>query len=314
MATDGDFLQYSGFHQPAFKLGHSLADLVIAPSEPDELVTVTIQMVQNEAQAATMTLVRDVAVQVLSNWSPILEYQNAIVSMRAEDLTRIVERPDVYWIGERFEYELMDEVQGQILAGNVSGGSPTSPGYLAWLDGLGFSNDPADYPIVDIIDDGIGNGTVDSGDPTLHEFGDIVNSTRLAYVSNCTAAASGEGQGGHGHINLSIAGGFDTRGGFPFQDLNGYQRGLGINPYGRFAGTRIFAPSFDLSRCQGTFTGLINSSQDDGAHITSNSWGCSGCAGFYDTGSQVFDIGVRDADLNEPGNQEMIIFFSAGSQ
>lgn len=221
----------------------------------------------------------------------------------------------MFWIGERFERELHDEVQGQIMAGELDAGQtgPTGPGYLAVLGSLGFSTDPADYPVVDVTDDGIGNGTTTSGDPTFHELGSDANPTRLAYVANCTSAADGGGIGGHGHLNLSVAGSYDTRSGFPFQDPDGFQRGLGINPYGRFAGTRVFGPSFDLSSCGSTDTGLIQSEQDNGAQISTNSWGCSGCAGSYDDSSQAFDVGVRDADLVEAGNQELIFVFSAGN-
>jgi hypothetical protein len=45
----------------------------------------------------------------------------------------------------------------------------------------------------------------------------------------------------------------------------------------------------------------------------SNSWGCSGCAGSYDDSSQAFDVGTRDADLSEPGNQQLIMLFAAGN-
>ena len=41
---------------------------------------------------------------------------------------------------------------------------PSAPGYLSWLDSHGFSMNQNDYPIVDVTDDGIGNGTVNSGD------------------------------------------------------------------------------------------------------------------------------------------------------
>ena len=96
-------------------------------------------------------------------------------------------------------------------------------------------------------------------------------------------------------------------------DPNGYIRTQGVNPYGRLAGTRIFAPGFDLSACGGTDTGTIQSEYQNGARISSNSWGCSGCAGSYDDGSQAYDVGVRDADLGAPGNQELIVTFSAGN-
>ncbi len=315
LASKGEIVQFSAPHQPYLKLGQTLVERVEKGPAPSELVTVTVQMLDHEGKTETETLVKTLAQAALSAWTPVLNYQNIIIQIALADVVQLVQRPDITWVGERLERELMDEVQGQILAGNFDGSQsgPASPGYLAWLDSFGFSQNPSDYPIVDITDDGIGNGTVNSGDPTLHEFGSPANPTRLAFVDNCTNSSSGQGPDGHGHINVSIAGGYDVRTGFPFEDPDGYQRGLGINPYGRFAGTRIFDPGFDLSSCGGTDTGLIKSEQDSGAIISSNSWGCSGCAGLYDDGSQAFDAGTRDADLTEPGNQEMIFVFSAGN-
>lgn len=316
MAAKNEFVQFSAVYQPAYKLGSSLQERANADSVTDskELVTVTIQMLNHAGKSATEKLIKDTAVSIQIPWHNILDYQNTTVTIPVSDITKIAQQPDVYWVGERFERTKMDEVQGQIVAGNISGGSPSGTGYLPWLNSKGFSTDPADYPVVDIVDDGIGNGSVNSNDSTLHEFGSTGNPTRLSYVDNCTNSANGAGPDGHGHINVNIAGGYDTRAGFPFRDPNGYQRGLGISPYGRFAGTRIFDNSgFDLSSCSGTDTGLIKSSQDSGAQITSNSWGCGGCAGQYDDSSQAFDVGVRDADLTQSGNQEMIMLFAAGN-
>jgi hypothetical protein len=279
------------------------------------VVPVVIQMYRHDGRASSETAIASLAVDPLSGWAPILKFQNIIITLSVGDVGAIASLPDVFWIEERMERQLLDEVQGQILAGNFNAdqSGPSAPGYLAWLDGYGFSTDPAAYPIVDVTDDGIGNGTVNSGDPTFHLFGDTANATRLAYVANCTDSASGEGVDGHGHINTSIVGGYDTRGGFPFQDPLGYQRGLGINPYGRLAGTRIFDPGFDQSGCGYSDTGVIQSVQDNGALINTNSWGCALCADTYDDSSQAYDTGVRDADLTEAGNQEMIILFSAGN-
>ena len=79
--------------------------------------------------------------------------------------------------------------------------------------------------------------------------------------------------------------------------------------------TKIFtnAGSYNVTNCGGTDTGVIKREQDSGARISSNSWGCSGCAGTYDDSSQAYDVGVRDADLTEAGNQQMIYVFSAGN-
>ncbi|MCA9979342.1 MAG: S8 family serine peptidase, partial [Anaerolineales bacterium] len=315
MASQKEFLQFSTPYHPFFKFGPTLRNMT---QQGDELVTVTVQMYRHDGREATEAVLKDLFVEQLSAWEPVLDYQNAIATVRVSDLATIAQQTDVYWVGERLERERMDEIQGQILAGNFNGdqSGPSGTGYLPWLSSYGFSTNPADYPIVDITDDGVGNGTVNSGDYTLHEMGDLGNPTRLNYVGNCTSEASGEGPDGHGHINTNIVGGYDPNegAGFPFEDPNGYLRGMGINPFTRLASTRIFdSVGFDLSSCGGTDTGLIKSSQDNGAHISTNSWGCGGCAGSYDDSSQAFDVGVRDADLTEPGNQELMFIFAAGN-
>lgn len=312
------FVQYSAPYQPYFKLGLSLRDRLLQGGDPGEVVPVTIQVYDHAGKGQTRALIEGWSVVAPAPWSPILAYENTAAAVRAGDLPALAQRPDVVWIGERFSRELLDEVQGQILAGDLvvdanANLGPAGPGYLAWLDGLGFSQNPADYPILDITDDGLGDGTLTPGDATLYQFGDFANPSRLAYVQNCTATPGGGSEGGHGHINASIAGGYDQRTGFPFQDPLGYRRGLGINPYGPLAGTRVFAPSFDLTNCGGSDTGLIQASYSAGARISSNSWGCPFCAGQYDASSQAFDLGSRDADLALAGNQQFLFLFASGN-
>ena len=313
-AERGHFIQLSLPYQPYFKLGRTLLPLVTQQNTPEAVIPVVIQLYRHENMAETEAFIQQHTVAVLAPNQTVLNYTNLYVTVRAGGLADIARRPDVVWLEERIEPEPLDEVQGQIVAGNLDGSQdgPDSPGYLAWLDSFGFSKDPNDYPVVDIVDDGIGNGAVNSGDPTLHQFGNVISPTRLIYIDNCTLEADGGGPDGHGHINISIAGGYDTRAGLPFRDLDGYQRGLGINPYGRFAGTRIFGPGFDLTACGGTETGLIKSSQDSGAQITSNSWGAP-VGGDYNTSAQTYDVGTRDADTTEAGNQPLIIVVAAGN-
>ena len=314
LGKTGQFVQFSLPYQPYFKLGRTLLPRVTEADSSEEIVPTVIQLYQHDGLSETRSFIERRTISSLAPDQPILNYINVYAEIRVVDMADIARRPDVVWLGERVEPEMLDEVQAQIVAGNLSPdqSGADAPGYLAWLDSFGFSQDPNDYPIVDVVDDGIGNGAVNSGDATLHQFGISANVTRLAYVDNCTGATDGGGPDGHGHINTSIVGGYDTRAGFPFRDLDGYQRGQGINPYGRLAGTRIFGPDFSLSNCGGTETGLIKNSQDNGAQITSNSWGAP-VNGDYDSASQAFDVGVRDADLSQPGNQAMIMIFAAGN-
>jgi hypothetical protein len=315
MVTRGDFLQYSGVYQPYFKLGPSLIERFTQQSEPNEIVPVWLQIYRHEGNIRSKETIKALSIQEFSSWSPIMAFETIQVKMRLEDIYRVANLPDVYWIGEMFERGLMDEVQGQILAGNFDAGftGPDSPGYLSWLNGYGFSTNPDDYPILDITDDGIGNGTVNSGDSTLYVSGNLNNATRLAYVQNCTSEDDGGGPDGHGHLNASIAGGYDDRSGSPYKDGDGFNRGLGINPYGRLAGTRVFGLSYDASNCGDTDLGVIQTSYAAGARISSNSWGCGACADTYDISSQAYDFGTRDAEPNLPGNQQFLFVFAAGN-
>ncbi|MFO7681429.1 MAG: S8 family serine peptidase [Chloroflexota bacterium] len=321
LAAEGAFIQFSAPYPSALKPSPALVEQGIS-AEKTAVLPVTIQMVQHDGQAASEALLADLMVTQTSAWQPLMNFQTIYGTIRAEDITVVTALPDVYWVGLQQPRELMDEVQGQILAGSIIitstySGMPSGPGYLAWLDSYGFSQDLNDYPLVDITDDGIGNGSAEAagGDRTFREFGLLANPSRVAYIENCTDAASAAGPGGHGHLNLSIAGGYDVRNGFPYRDSDGYQLGLGINPYGRFGGTRVFNNNgfWNISACGGTDTALIQQNQNSGAQISSNSWGCSTCAGTYDAASQAYDVGVRDADLSEPGSQQMIYLFSAGN-
>lgn len=91
--------------------------------------------------------------------------------------------------------------------------------------------------------------------------------------------------------------------------------GSGIAPYDplQFAG---MAPGAGLVMIEdfGSFSDeeQVELAYDSGARLSNNSWG--GVVGFdYNIFSQIWDGLVRDAKQNEPGNQELITFFSAGN-
>jgi hypothetical protein len=193
---------------------------------------------------------------------------------------------------------------------------PSGPGYLEWLNSLGFPGDPNRYPIVDVVDDGVDSGSASAVlHPDFYQYGSMTNSDRIAYQVNCTGDAIANGVNGHGNLNAGIVGGYNARSGFPFEDSQGYQYGLGISPYGRLAGTKIFSNSgtFDLSRCGGYYTGLIAVSASSGAAITSNSWGSTTSLGAYTVSAQIYDSLTRDASAALPGSQPILHIFSAGN-
>ena len=320
LAAQKTVLQFSEPLPSFVKLGESLFERTRNASASSAPIPITVQMYRHADGAATKRALEALGLKPTTDWSPILNYDIAKFEATLDQVRRIIEFPDVYWVGEVHPRTLNDEVQSQIIRGYLNAGStgPQAPGYLPWLDALGFSTDPADYPIVDITDDGIGNRTTATGDPTLHALGNIANPSRIVFNQHCGSAATNSTVRGHGHINANIAGGYDLRANattpgarFPGE----YQRGLGINPYVRLGGTRIFnsANSFDQSGCGGTDSGVIKAVYTAGAKISSNSWGCSGCASQYDDGSQAYDAGTRDADPTIAGNQQLITIFAAGN-
>jgi hypothetical protein len=165
---------------------------------------------------------------------------------------------------------------------------------------------------VDVTDDGIDNGSAIPTHPDFYELGDPARSDRLIYNYNWTEDLLADGTAGHGNLNASIVGGYNAQSGAAYTDAGGYHYGLGVNPFGRMAGSKVFANGgwwdYELT----SYTPLVSTAYTNGARITSNSWGAS-TYGEYTTDDQEYDALVRDAQPDVPGNQEMLIVFSTGN-
>ncbi len=214
--------------------------------------------------------------------------------------------------------ELLDEIQGQVLAGNyvLSSGKVVaeSPGYLDWLTAQGFPTDPEAYPLVDVMDDGLDAGNADANlHPNFYQGGSPINPDRVAYIRNCTSDSLGNNVGGHGTLNAGILAGYDAD--TQSYEADGFQLGLGISPFGRVAATKLFTNSggFDWTQCSGSYSGVLQPAYQAGARLTSNSWGGSG-DGAYTADSQAYDALTRDALPAVTGNQEMLHIFAAGNR
>src|SRR6185503_2109840 len=90
--------------------------------------------------------------------------------------------------------------------------------------------------------------------------------------------------------------------------------GIGVAPFVKVGSSVIFDPdSFTFPN----FANLESKGYNDGARISTNSWGAA-VGGAYGTDSQAYDALVRDAQpagssFPAAGNQEMVIVFSAGN-
>ncbi|MEO7431646.1 MAG: S8 family serine peptidase [Dokdonella sp.] len=320
---------YYGFLKVDPALGDALAKNTLAATNDE--VDVIVQVYRHDNVQATRQFITSKGIlpprqlgPVGSGkadyiWAPVLAYENVKLRVHIADVPAIAERPDVTFVGTVSPRRMMDEKQDIIMTGDFSP-SMVSIDYLQFLINHGFSQSAADYPIVDLTDSTIDEGgtgvtVLNTTDPRLHVGGSVSNPVRVSYFKNCsnTPSTSVGAIDGHGSLNAGIIVGYDQTTGSPYQDSDGHQLGLGINPFGRVGSTAIFVPGFDISACGGTDQGVIAANWSNGARISSNSWGLTVPPTTYDDGDQSYDAGVRDADPVASGNQEMIYIFSAAN-
>ena len=228
----------------------------------------------------------------------VLNYHNVELRVAVARLAEIARIDSVFAVEERGQRRKLDEAQGQIVAGNLSGNLPTAPGYIAWLNGKGFSSSQFTTFVVNVVDDAYSL----TGHPDLA-------TARIAFQNNPTNQTGA--QGGHGFLNSHIIGGINTGTGSAVEDANGYNYGLGIAPYARMGVTAIFGGTASSG------TAWENTAYGQSARISSNSWGFTTATGGpiprYDTNAQSYDRIVRDAQTGTAGHQQMTIVFAAGN-
>ncbi len=282
------FVQFVGSFEPAFRIAPKLRALKESAEIP-----VTVQVADVSVAEATVnalsrmgTLATDRAV------TRVAGFINIPMNVAAGRITEISHLDSVFTIELRTPPRKLDEVQGQILASNLSGNIPSGPGYQAWLDGKGFSSSQFTSFAVSVADDAY----------TLKGHADLPNS-RIAFEYNPTNQSGA--LGGHGFLNSHIIGGFNNKTGSPNVDAGGYHYGLGVAPYAKVGVTAIFG--------SGTFSPQAweDAAYGKSARISSNSWGFS-YDYVYDTNAQLYDAVVRDAQ-SASGLQPLLEVFAAGN-
>lgn len=312
-------LRWWGAYQPWYALAPQLRSIDASDTE----IEVTVQIYDHSGVDDTLAAIA-AAAKITRPPYPVLNYRNLRVRLTADQLSWLASLPDVVNVEPAPHFTKNDEVQGQILAGNLNtaGTQPNGPGYISWLrDTIGFTTDPAAYPIIDLVDDGLDNGTATPSHADFWTLGNPTSTDRLAYNANWTSDPLPDGGAGHGNLNASIAVGYNDQSGFPYADTTGvtanYNYGVGINPFGRVGGSKVFNNAGYWDTVAG-YTDIISSSYAQGARISSNSWGCGSpyCTGaYYTADSQEYDALVRDAQPGSAvaGNQPMLIVFAAGN-
>jgi len=172
------------------------------------------------------------------------------------------------------------EYAAQLSAGNVDGNGIGLPGYAAWLAGLGLSGD------------GVMVGHVDDGFDPAHP--DLASS-----AAPCSGASCGSAVSQHGTHAAGIIAGDASSGAL---DPTGFLSGQGVAPGVQLVG-QLYSP---IALLPTGMLDLMRDSTENGALLSSNSWGRSSLTLGYDIHTLLVDAGVRDTDVARPGHQSLI--------
>ena len=287
-------VQFVGDYEPAFRLSPGLH---AARGKGGDVVDVTVQVVDGPDAKDTIANLTALANEFVQSYQ-VLNYHNVELKVPSARLAQIASYDGVFGVEERGQRRKLDEAQGQIVAGNLSGNSPTGPGYLSWLAGEGFTSSQFTSFSVNVVDDTY----------TLQGHPDFP-AGRVAFQNNPTNQTGA--LGGHGFLNANIVGGFNNGTGSAVEDALGFNYGLGIAPFARVGVTAIFGGTASSG------TTWESTAYGQGARISSNSWGfqtqTGGPVADYDASSQSYDSLVRDAQSGTAGLQQLSIIFAAGN-
>ncbi len=298
-------------YEPAYKLRPELRPPTLAANALQRLVVQVIGDAEGEAFAAELAARHQ---KLCEPWR-VLGWINVELMAAGSVALELARDARVFAVEPKLDATLWDEAQGQIMAANLNaaGTGPSGPGYLSWLQGLGFPGtgaNPFSFA-VDVVDDGVDKGSTSDVNVEFKVDGLSGGASRFVYSNNYSGDPSGDSQAGHGNINASIIGGWNTGTGSSYEDASGYNYGLGIAPWVKIGNSKVFNNAGSGIFNQSTPTRMQNA-WNGGARISSNSWGyTSGTT--YNSESQAHDSTVRDAASGTAGNQEMTIVFAAGN-
>jgi subtilisin-like proprotein convertase family protein len=238
------------------------------------------------------------------------------VALSGAEVSALAADPAVVSITPYSAPGLLDERSAQIVAGNLTAGLPTGPGYLDWLNSKGFGG--GTLPVtIDVTDTGFDNGSAGApGHGDFYTNGDMASGvSRVAYAHDWTGDGSARDCGGHGTNVASIAAGFGAGTGPARVDAAGFRYGMGAAPRVQLGASKIFDcdGNFELSH-PGGFAGIAAEAYAAGARISNNSWGYQAQLGPYTPDAQVFDSLVRDAQPSVSGHQQMVEVFASGNE
>lgn len=171
------------------------------------------------------------------------------------------------------------EMSNQINASNYDDNNQAYPGYAAWLASIGLNGAGA---VIANVDGGV-----------LETHPDLLGQFLPCTGQTCGGSASSS----HGTHTAGIMAATGASG---VVDSFGFLRGQGVAP-GASMVEQVYSPWYTQP---GGMLLLMTESYRNSAQLSGNSWGPSGSPLGYDNNTRQVDVGVRDADPDDPGNQE----------
>jgi hypothetical protein len=274
-------------------------------------VAVQLALGKGELKArdnAEVKQARKLASRVLVDAYSVLNFTNLRMKIDASRIADLAALPSVVNVEPWAAPRLLDERSAQIVAGELTTDrtAPRGPGYSAWLAAHGFSSTFAFA--IDVSDTGFDRGAI-TADKVHPDFLDSNRQSRVLYARDYTSELDPGDIQGHGTINMSIAAGASTSADKDMRDPSGFNYGLGVAPF--VTGLVQDFPSERSLDLIDPYTTLVSDAYRDGARVMSNSWGEA--SNTYSIDAQEYDLRVRDAAPDQPGNQETTICFAAGN-
>ncbi len=215
------------------------------------------------------------------------------------------------------EVKLFDEKSSQWMAGSRTpdrSDALLGTGYLAWYQSKGFGGDPGFA--VEVADSGLtAAGTVTPS--TVHpDLLGPAGGLRVVSAKNYTSDPTIADSVGHGTEVAGIVAGRNTGSGSSFEDSQGFNYGIGVDPEARLVISKVIRRD-PVTGKDSLAADYVLGGQEEaysaGARISNNSWGSASPTPEYDFLSFIYDAMTRDLTA-DPGRQETAFVFAAGNE
>jgi len=303
LVSELDFVDWVGIYQPGFKLAENL-----------ETGTVSIRLVDGFDRH----ILNDIRsnVNIISVTDLATYGTNIIAEVRDQAVfTELARHPDVYYISNYAEPQLLDEMATQIIAGGLWVWDPDDDPYNPWrghsnefdhgahVNHLGWTGDGL---TVAVADTGINPDHLDFQDRVIGGYYWSGNSwvDEHGHGSHCAGSIAGNTYDGTGTT-------VDQFG--VINNLGPFYAAQGLAYDADLYSVRIFDGGGGWIGPNDYFEIIEVAAQNTDSYIHSNSWGTTVNLGAYLDSSEAYDAAVRDADRGTGNNEPMVVVVAAGN-